>query len=75
MGEQTYMDKGYCLECMGKHSRDLEHHLEDFVTSSKDNPDLRAEAQVMVDAVRDIRKNIDDLRLDELARKKLSTID
>jgi predicted outer membrane protein len=74
MGEETYMDKEYCLECATKHSNRLEHHLEDLVTSQKDNPELRSEAQEMLDKIREIRKRIDDMRINELAYKKLQSI-
>ena len=70
MPEETYMNKAYCLECATKHSRDLEHHLEDLVTASKDNPQLRQWAQEMVDKTREIRKQIDELRIRELAKMK-----
>lgn len=65
VGEETYMDKGYCLECGTKHANRLEHHLEDLVTSSKENPNLRMEAQDMLDQVREMRKKLDELRIKE----------
>jgi len=71
MGIETYMDKGYCLECGVKHTRDVEHHLEDLITASKDNPELRELGQDLVDRIREIRRQLDDLRVNELARKKL----
>lgn len=74
MGEETYMDKGYCLECMTKHSRDFEHHAEDLVTASKNNPNLRDVAQDIVDNARDLRKQVDELRVEEYAKKKLKQV-
>lgn len=41
-----------------------------MVTSSKDNPELRATAQALLDQVRDIRKRIDEMRIEELAKKR-----
>jgi hypothetical protein len=73
MGEQNYMDKVYCLECMSKHSNRLEHHCEDLLTSSKDRPELRKIAQEMLDQSRDMRKAVDELRIDELAKKRLQS--
>lgn len=72
MGEETYMNKEYCLECMGKHSQRLEHHAEDLFTSSRDNPELREIATDFLDKARDLRKTIDNLRIEELSKKKLS---
>jgi len=57
---------GYCLECAHKHSRDLEHHLEDGVTYSKDDEEKRKKFQDLVDRVRKIRKEIDSMRLAEM---------
>lgn len=54
----------YCLECAWKHSRDLEHHLEDAVTYTKE-AGKRMMFQSLVDKVREIRKKIDELRLKE----------
>jgi hypothetical protein len=45
----------------------LEHHLEDLQTASRDNPELREKAQEMLDQIRDIRKEIDQLRIQQLA--------
>lgn len=75
MGEETYMNKEYCLECATKHSNRLEHHLEDLQTSAIDNPELRSEAQDLLDKVRSVRKKIDSLRVEELAKKRLGNID
>ena len=46
----------FCLDCMFKHARDLEHHLEDAVrvTSEKE----REEFENMIDTVRGVRKTI-----------------
>lgn len=74
MSEETYMNKAYCLECATKHSNRLEHHFEDLVTATKDNPNLRQEAQNMLDKIREIRKRIDELRINEMAKKKLNNI-
>jgi predicted nuclease with TOPRIM domain len=71
MGEETYMDKEYCLECATKHSNRLEHHLEDLQTATANNPELRTEAQNLLDNIRQIRKRIDTLRIEELAKKRL----
>lgn len=71
IGEETYMDKPYCLECSVKHGRDVEHHLSDLVTSSKNDPRLREKAQTLLDNQRDIRKALDEMRIEELANKKL----
>jgi len=68
--EDAYVDPKFCISCAGKHSRDLEHHLEDAITGSKDNPELRQEAQQMVDQVREIRRKIDEIRIDQLAEEK-----
>jgi len=67
MGEETYMNKNYCLECGTKHINRLEHHLEDLQTATRDNPELREKAQEMLDQIRDIRKEIDQLRIEQLA--------
>jgi len=74
MGEETYMNIGYCLECGTKHANRIEHHLEDFVTATKDNPRLRAIAQELLDKQREIRKRLDELRIEELAKKKLQKL-
>lgn len=50
------------------------HHLEDLITGSKDKPELRELARQMVDKVRDLRRDIDELRINELARKKIKEI-
>jgi hypothetical protein len=68
------MDKGYCLECLNKHLSRAEHHSEDLWTSSKDNPQLRVEAQEMLDQIREFRKRIDAMRIDELAKKKADAL-
>ncbi|MEM1543718.1 MAG: hypothetical protein QW795_03450 [Candidatus Bathyarchaeia archaeon] len=70
MGEEIYMNKNYCLECGTKHVSRLEHHLEDLVTSSKDDKELREQAQDLLDKVRDIRKVLDEMRIRELAKKE-----
>jgi hypothetical protein len=72
MGEETYMNKPYCLECGVKHSRDAEHHLGDLVTASKDDPEMREKAQELLDKQRDIRREIDNLRIEERAKKILT---
>jgi len=41
-----------------------------MVTSTKDSPELRAEAQNILDQIRDIRKKIDEMRLEAMARKR-----
>jgi hypothetical protein len=46
------------------------HHLEDLNTGAKDNPELREEAQQMVDQVREVRRKIDEIRVNELAEEK-----
>lgn len=70
MPEQDYMNKPYCLECIVKHLSRAEHHQEDLVTSSRDNPALRADAQDVLDQIRDLRKRADELRVEEMMRKK-----
>ena len=57
---------GYCLECAHKHSRDLEHHLEDGVTYSAGDEAKRKKFQDLVDRIRKIRKEIDQMRLAEM---------
>lgn len=74
IGEETYMNKTYCLECATKHSNRLEHHLEDLQTSTKDNPEMRADAQNLLDQIRDVRKKIDILRVNQLAKEKLTDV-
>jgi len=71
MGEESYMSKPYCLECMGKHANRFEHHSEDLWTASTDDPKLRAEAEKILDAARKLRKKIDEIRVEQLALKKL----
>ena len=46
----------FCLECMFKHARDLEHHLEDAVRVTKGVE--RDHYQELIDRVREIRKEI-----------------
>lgn len=46
----------FCLDCMFKHTRDLEHHLEDAVRVTKGSE--REEFENMIDTVREIRKAI-----------------
>ena len=70
MGESTYINPEFCLECATKHSRDLEHHLEDGVTATRGMPE-RERFQDLVDRIRLLRKDIDDMRINELAKKKL----
>jgi hypothetical protein len=72
MPEKDYMNKPYCLECMSKHAQRMEHHGEDLVSASKDDPELRETAQELLDKQRDIRKEIDNLRVEERAKKMLS---
>jgi TolA-binding protein len=71
MPEENYMNKPYCLECMVKHLSRAEHHGEDLVTASRDNPELRQKAQEILDQTRDMRKQIDEMRVNELAMQKL----
>jgi cytochrome c553 len=73
--EDDYVKPSYCLSCAGKHSRDLEHHLEDLETGSKDNPEMREQARDLIDEARDIRRKVDEMRIEELAKKKLKQID
>lgn len=70
MAEQDYMNKTYCLECSTKHANRLEHHLEDLVTSSENKPELRTLAQQLLDNTRDVRKVIDNMRIEEMANKQ-----
>jgi hypothetical protein len=44
---------------------------EDLVTGSRNNEQMKQQAQEMVEQMRDIRRKIDELRINELARKKL----
>jgi hypothetical protein len=67
MGEEKYMDEDYCLECAVKHSRDVEHHLEDLVTGAP--PELKGKALELKEKARQLRKEIDSLRVLELAKK------
>lgn len=46
----------FCLDCMYKHSRDLEHHLEDAVRVTKGSE--REDFENMIDTVREVRKVI-----------------
>lgn len=75
MGEEVYMDKGYCLECGTKHISRVEHHLEDLVTSSKDDKELREKAQELLDRTREIRKVLDELRIKEMAKREALSVD
>jgi hypothetical protein len=72
MGEEKYMDEDYCLECAVKHSRDVEHHLEDLVTGAP--PELKETALELKERARQLRKSIDQLRILELAKKLKNTI-
>ena len=69
--EKGYMDKSFCLDCLPKHSNYAEHHASDFVTGTKDEPELRAKAIEILDKIRDMRKEIDDIRVNELAKERL----
>jgi|GEM_PF-6706512 TolA-binding protein len=71
MGEEGYMNKNFCLECSSKHANRLEHHFEDMVTATHNEPELRQQAQEMLDQIRQMRKKIDEVRINELAKKKL----
>lgn len=71
MAEDDYVKPQFCLSCSAKHSRDLEHHLEDLETGSEGDPELRQQAREMIDQARGLRKRIDDLRIESLAQKKL----
>jgi len=44
-----------CWECVEKHSRDIEHHLEDIVRVTKE-PSKRLQFEDWIDRVREIRK-------------------
>jgi predicted RNase H-like nuclease (RuvC/YqgF family) len=66
MGEEGYMNKNYCLECGTKHINRLEHHLEDLQTATRDDPEMRKKAQDMLDQIRDLRKELDQLRIEQL---------
>lgn len=70
-GEKGYINAPYCLECQTKHLSRAEHHGEDLVTATQDNPEMRQEAQEMLDNIRQMRKRVDEIRINELARKKL----
>jgi hypothetical protein len=74
MPENDYMDKKYCLECATKHANRLEHHYEDIVSASKDDPQMRQNAQNMLDKVRELRKETDEMRINELAKGKLKAV-
>jgi TolA-binding protein len=69
--EKGYMDKGFCMDCLNKHLSRAEHHGEDFITGTRDDPELRQQAQEMLDQIRDMRKRVDNLRIEALARKKI----
>jgi hypothetical protein len=73
--DDDYVKPAFCLSCSAKHSRDLEHHLEDLETGTEDDPELRQQAREMIDQARNIRKRIDDLRIEALARKKLEQVE
>jgi len=72
--EDAYVAPSYCLSCSAKHSRDLEHHLEDLETGSKENPEMREQARDMIDDARDLRRRIDEMRIEELAKKKVKEV-
>jgi predicted ribosome quality control (RQC) complex YloA/Tae2 family protein len=55
---------------MEKHAQRMEHHGEDFLVATKDDPELREKAQKLLDQQRDIRKEIDEIRIDQLAEEK-----
>jgi len=44
-----------CWECIEKHGRDLEHHFEDLVRTTKD-PKERLEYEDWIDRIREIRR-------------------
>lgn len=71
MPEETYVNKPYCLECASKHSNRSEHHFEDLLTATKDDPDMREKAQELLDAQRNIRKEVDEMRIEEKAKQRL----
>lgn len=48
----------FCLDCMYKHSRDLEHHLEDAVRVTKGSE--RMSFEDMIDTIRKMRSQILD---------------
>ena len=50
------------------------HHLEDLETGSKDNPEMREQARELIDQAREIRRKVDEMRIDELAKKKLQDV-
>jgi hypothetical protein len=39
-------------------------------TGARDNPELRERAQEMIDQARDLRRKIDDMRINQLAEEK-----
>jgi hypothetical protein len=41
------------------------------VTSSQGNPELRSQAQDLLDEQRQIRKQVDEMRIEEKAKQKL----
>jgi len=71
MAEDEYVKPQFCLSCSAKHSRDLEHHLEDLETGTRENPEMRQQARELIDQARELRRKIDQMRIDDLARKKL----
>jgi hypothetical protein len=70
--EDEYIKPTYCLSCSAKHSRDLEHHLEDLETGSSGR--MRQDARDMIDQARNLRRRIDNMRIEELAKKKLNRV-
>jgi len=56
-----------CFECIEKHGRDMEHHLEDLVRVSK-SPEERLRYEEWIDRVREIRRyahqNAKDISID-----------
>jgi queuine/archaeosine tRNA-ribosyltransferase len=69
--EDAYMEPKYCLSCASKHSRDTEHHLEDYNVSARNNLELREVAQRLLEKAREIRRAVDDIRINELAKERL----
>jgi hypothetical protein len=46
--------------------------LEDLVTSSRDSPEVRAKAQELVDKARELRRNVEEMRIEEeIAKRRL----
>ena len=62
MSEGYYRDPQFCLECAYQHSRDVEHHLEDWEKFTPDREQKQI-ASELKDKQRVIRKEIDDWRL------------